>query len=421
MFQITTLPNGLRVVTAEMPGMESVALGLWVGVGGRYETKTISGVSHFIEHLLFKGTRRRSAKQISQTVEGIGGYLNAFTGEEHTCYYAKASHRHFNTLLDVLADMYQHPKFAAADIEKERGVIKEELLMYRDQPDHYVHELLTETLWPDQPLGRPLVGSVKSLDATDRAVVAQFKEKNYTAANTIVAVAGRCQHDDVVASVTKTISLDGAARRQKFSAAYDDQRAPRLHYLTKTVEQSHLALGIRGFSRHDERRYAAKLMSVILGENMSSRLFQVIRERHGLAYSIQSAGSYFADTGAFIISAGLDTKRLPRAVRLILGELRKISGQPPSAAELRRAKDYAIGQMRLGLESTSNQMMWLGEHLMAYGFITTPDEVERKLEAVTRDDAQAVAAALFRDARLNAALITPRKDEAAVRDELTFA
>jgi predicted Zn-dependent peptidase len=317
--------------------------------------------------------------------------------------------------------MYQHPKFAAADIEKERGVIKEELLMYRDQPDHYVHELLTETLWPDQPLGRPLVGSVKSLDATDRAVVAQFKEKNYTAANTIVAVAGRCQHDDVVASVTKTISLDGAARRQKFSAAYDDQRAPRLHYLTKTVEQSHLALGIRGFSRHDERRYAAKLMSVILGENMSSRLFQVIRERHGLAYSIQSAGSYFADTGAFIISAGLDTKRLPRAVRLILGELRKISGQPPSAAELRRAKDYAIGQMRLGLESTSNQMMWLGEHLMAYGFITTPDEVERKLEAVTRDDAQAVAAALFRDARLNAALITPRKDEAAVRDELTFA
>ena len=421
MFQITTLPNGLRVVTAEMPGMESVALGLWVGVGGRYETKTISGVSHFIEHLLFKGTRRRSAKQISQTVEGIGGYLNAFTGEEHTCYYAKASHRHFNTLLDVLADMYQHPKFAAADIEKERGVIKEELLMYRDQPDHYVHELLTETLWPDQPLGRPLVGSVKSLDATDRAVVAQFKEKNYTAANTIVAVAGRCQHDDVVASVTKTISLDGAARRQKFSAAYDDQRAPRLHYLTKTVEQSHLALGIRGFSRHDERRYAAKLMSVILGENMSSRLFQVIRERHGLAYSIQSAGSYFADTGAFIISAGLDTKRLPRAVRLILGELRKISTQPPSAAELRRAKDYAIGQMRLGLESTSNQMMWLGEHLMAYGFITTPDEVERKLEAVTRDDAQAVAAALFRDARLNAALITPRKDEAAVRDELTFA
>jgi len=421
MFQITTLPNGLRVVTAEMPGMESVALGLWVGVGGRYETKTISGVSHFIEHLLFKGTRRRSAKQISQTVEGIGGYLNAFTGEEHTCYYAKASHRHFNTLLDVLADMYQHPKFAAADIEKERGVIKEELLMYRDQPDHYVHELLTETLWPDQPLGRPLVGSVKSLDATDRAVVAQFKEKNYTAANTIVAVAGRCQHDDVVASVTKTISLDGAARRQKFSAAYDDQRAPRLHYLTKTVEQSHLALGIRGFSRHDERRYAAKLMSVILGENMSSRLFQVIRERHGLAYSIQSAGSYFADTGAFIISAGLDTKRLPRAVRLILGELRKISTQPPSAAELRRAKDYAIGQMRLGLESTSNQMMWLGEHLMAYGFITTPDEVERKLEAVTRDDAQAVAAALFRDARLNAALITPRKDEAAARDELTFA
>ncbi len=421
MHQTTTLPNGLRVVTSEMPGMESVALGLWVGVGGRYETKPHSGVSHFIEHLLFKGTRRRTAKQISQTVEGIGGYLNAFTGEEHTCYYAKASHRHFNTLLDVLADMYQHPKFAATDIEKERGVIKEELLMYRDQPDHNVQELLTETLWPDQPLGRPLVGTVESLDATDREVVLAFKAKHYAAANTVVAVAGRCRHDNVVESVRKTISIDASPRRQRFSGAHANQRAPRLHFLSKTVEQTHLALGILGFSRQDERRYAAKLLSVILGENMSSRLFQLIREKHGLAYSIQTAGSYFADTGAFMVSAGLDTKRLPRALRLILGELHKAARQAPSDGELRRAKDYAIGQMRLGLESTSNQMMWLGEHLMAYGFITTPDEVERKLEAVTRDDVQAVAAALFRDAHLNAAIITPRKDEAAVREMLAFA
>jgi len=421
MHRITTLANGLRVATAEMPGMESVALGLWVGVGGRYETKRHSGVSHFIEHLLFKGTRRRSAKQISQTVEGIGGYLNAFTGEEHTCYYAKASHRHFDTLLDVLADMYQHPKFAAADIAKERGVIKEELLMYHDQPDHYVQELLTETLWPDQPLGRPLAGSLKSLDATDRAVVLAFKRRNYTATNTVVAVAGRCRHDAVVESVSRVLSLKDATPRTRFTVAHENQRTPRLRFLSKTVEQTHLALGIRGFSRHDERRFAAKLLSVILGENMSSRLFQVIREKHGLAYSIQSAGSCFADTGVFLVSAGLDNKRLPRALALILRELQKISRQPPSVPELRRAKDYAIGQMRLGLESTSNQMIWLGEHLMAYGFIHTPDEIERKLEAVTADDIQAVAATLFRDRGLNAAIITPRKDEAATRDLLTFA
>ena len=420
MYQTTTLPNGLRVATSEMPGMESVAVGLWVGVGGRYEAKRISGVSHFIEHLLFKGTRRRSAKQISQTVEGIGGYLNAFTGEEHTCYYAKASHRFFHTLLDVLADMYQHPRFAVADIAKERGVIKEELLMYHDQPDHHVHELLTETLWPDQPLGRPLTGTVESLDATDRAALCAYKDANYTAANTIVAVAGRCRHDDVVAQVSQALPLTAKRRPSRFTAAQEKQRAPRLHFLSKKVEQTHLALAVRAFSRNDERRYAAKLMSVILGENMSSRLFQVIREQHGLAYSIQSTGTCFSDTGAFIVSAGLDTKRLPRALRLILGELHKISRQAPKAAELRRAKDYAIGQMRLGLESTSNQMMWLGEHLMAYGFIRTPDEIEQKIEAVTTDDVQAIASELFRDARLNAAIITPDKNEAAVRELLAF-
>ncbi len=421
MYQTTTLANGLRVATAEMPDMESIALGLWIGVGGRYETKRHSGISHFIEHLLFKGTHRRSAKEISQAVEGIGGYLNAFTGEEHTCYYAKAGHRHFDILLDVLADMYRHPRFAAADIAKERNVIKEELLMYRDQPDHYVQELLTETLWPDQPLGRPLTGSVESLDATDRATIFAFKRHHYVPANTVVAAAGRCRHDDVVARVEKFFGGHSSRHHHRFAPAVERQRAPRLCFLSKNVEQTHLALGFRGFSRHDQRRFAAKLLSVILGENMSSRLFQVIREKYGLAYSIQSSGSYFADTGAFLVAAGLDTKRLPRALRLIFGELRKITRQPPTAAELRRAKDYAVGQMRLGLESTSNQMMWLGEHLMAYGYIRTPDEIERQIEAVSADDIQAVAATLFRDSRLNAAIITPRRDEAALREGLTFA
>ncbi|MBM3859481.1 MAG: insulinase family protein [Verrucomicrobia bacterium] len=421
MYNVTTLPNGLRVATAEMPCMESVALGLWIGVGGRCENKQQSGISHFIEHLLFKGTRRRSARQISQTVEGIGGYLNAFTGEEHTCYYAKASHRHFATLLDVLADMYSHPRFAAADIRKERGVIKEELLMYRDQPDHHAQELLTDTLWPNQPLGRPLTGSVESLDAIHRAGVLAFKNRNYTAANTVVAVAGHCQHDFVVERVGRALSSHPHGQRMRWTDAQDDQRAPRLRFLSKNVEQTHLALGIRGFSRHDDRRFAAKLLSVILGENMSSRLFQVIREQHGLAYSIQSAGSYFSDTGAFLVSAGLDTKRLPRALTLILRELKKTTQEPPGVAELKRAKDYAIGQMRLGLESTSNQMLWIGEHLMAYGFIPAPDEIERRLETVTAADVKAVASALFRNRGLNVALITPRKDEAVVRDLLTFA
>ncbi|MGD1020275.1 MAG: pitrilysin family protein [Verrucomicrobiia bacterium] len=420
MFKITELPSGVRVATAEMAHMESVSLGVWVGVGGRYEPERLSGASHFIEHLLFKGTLRRSAKQISQTVEGIGGYLNAFTSEETTCYYAKASHEHIDTLLDVLTDMYLHPRFAATDIDKERGVIKEELLMYHDQPDHYVHELLTETLWPEHPLGRSLTGTAKTLDGMDRRALLGFKHKKYVAANTVVAVAGHCRHDDIVPRVEKMLAMPRDDRSPAFAPVHEQQRAARLRFFNKNCEQSHLAIGVRGYSRHDSRRYALKALSVILGENMSSRLFQVIRERHGLAYSIQSSTSYFADTGALLISAGLDTKRLHRALALILVELRKLSKQPPSTVELQRAKDYAIGQMRLGLESTANRMMWLGEHLLAYGTIQSPAEVERQIAAVTPADVQATAADLFRNKRLNVAVITPSKDERGINALLSF-
>jgi predicted Zn-dependent peptidase len=419
-FKITQLPSGVRVATAEMPHMDSVTLGVWVGVGGRYESTRLSGASHFIEHLLFKGTSRRSAKQISQTVEGVGGYLNAFTGEETTCYYAKASHVHFDILLDVLADMYLHSRFTVADIDKERGVIKEELLMYHDQPDHYVHELLTETLWPEQPLGRSLTGTAKSLDGMDRGGLLGFKQKKYVATNTVVAVAGHCEHDDIVRRVQKTLLLPKSGRSPGFEPAHETQRGARLRFFTKNCEQSHLAIGIRGYSRHDSRRYALKALSVILGENMSSRLFQSIRERHGLAYSIQSSTSYLSDTGALLISAGLDTKRLQRALALILAELRRISRQPPSAIELQRAKDYAIGQMRLGLESTANRMMWLGEHLLAYGAIQSPAEVERHIVGVTAADVQKAAADIFRDNHLNVAVITPSKDEKAISSLLSF-
>ncbi|MCX7886688.1 MAG: insulinase family protein [Verrucomicrobiae bacterium] len=421
MYRVSTLPNGLRVATAEMHGMESVSVGIWIGVGSRYESGRYNGVSHFIEHLLFKGTRRRSAKQISQSIEGIGGYLNAFTSEEHTCYYARAAHQHFDTLVDVLVDMYLHPRFAADDIAKERDVIREELLMYRDQPDHHVQELLSETLWPDQPLGRPLTGSLASLERINRGIICRYKAAHYVCSRTVVAVAGHCRHEVVLRAVAQMFRGAPAGLRRRFAPARENQRAPRLRWFTKKVEQTHLALGVRSFSRHDRRRYAARLLSVILGENMSSRLFQVVRERHGLAYSIHSVPTYFADTGVFVVSAGLDTERLPGALRLILREMSKIAEQPPSARELQRAKDYAIGQMRLGLESTTNQMMWVGEQLTAYGFIMTPEEVERQLVAVTARDVQQVAAALFRNRALNAAIITPREDEAVVHRQLRFA
>src|SRR6266850_6720528 len=230
MYRITQLPSGMRVVTAAMPQMESVTLGVWIGVGGRYESKRLCGISHFIEHLLFKGTARRSAKQISQTVEGVGGYLNAFTGEESTCYYAKASHRHLDILLDVLSDMYQHPKFAVADINKERQVIKEEVLMYRDQPDHYVHDLLTEIIWPDHPLGRSLTGTPESLDGIVRTTLLDYKRHNYIAGNTVVAVAGHCEHDDIVARVEKALPVSRGNRQPRYTPARDGQRKAQLRF-----------------------------------------------------------------------------------------------------------------------------------------------------------------------------------------------
>ena len=418
MYKVTELPNGVRVATCEMPHMESVSVGVWVGVGGRYETKANCGISHFIEHMLFKGTRRRSAKEISQAVEGVGGYVNAFTGEEATCFYAKASHRHLGILLDVLADMYQHSRFTVADIEKERTVIKEELLMYRDQPQQYVHELLTQTLWPKHPLGYPVAGTPQSLDGLTRTEVLAFKQSRYLAANTVISVAGHCTHDDIVQRVGALWRLDRTGAAPRFVAARDRQIGPQLHFFTKNVEQTNLAIGIRGYSRRDPRRYALKLLSVVLGENMSSRLFQIVREERGLAYSIQTSPSFFSDTGVVVVSAGLDAKHLTPVLRLVLRELRRVGRQRLAEVELQRAKDYALGQMRLGLESTTNQMMWIGEHLLAYGFVEHPDEIEKRIHMITTEEVKDVAADIFRDQNLNAAVITAGKNEAEVRAAL---
>jgi predicted Zn-dependent peptidase len=394
--------------------MESVSVGVWIGVGGRHEPQSVCGISHFIEHMLFKGTRRRSSAEISQAVEGIGGYLNAFTSEENTCYFAKASHDHFECVLDVLVDMYLNPLFAPADIEKERGVIKEELAMYLDQPQHHVQELLSATLWPDHPLGRSLTGTPRSLDAIQRRTILGYKQRNYIAANTIVAAAGRCVHDQVVRTAERMLRRIGRGRAPRFEAAPNGSRGPTLRLHKKETEQTHLALGFHSCSRKSSRRFKLKLLSVVLGENMSSRLFQVIRETHGLAYSVHTSTSYFADAGAFIVSAGLDKKQLSKTLRLTLSELKKIAQRAPSEAELRRAKDYAIGQMKLSLESTTNQMMWVGEHLLGYGEIHDPQDIIHQVEAVTPADLAREAKSLFQHGNLNLALVGPIEDRKTV-------
>ena len=412
MYKTTRLPNGLTIATAAMPFMASVSVGIWVGVGSRYEAAELNGACHFIEHMLFKGTSKRTAEEISQAVEGVGGYLNAFTSEEMTCFHARAHADRFDDLLDVLADMVLRSKFAPAELAKEREVIKEEVVMYRDQPQQHVQEVLNATLWPGQPLGRSITGDEKALDALSRAKLLSHLKNNYLATNTLIIVAGNVTHRRVVKAVSRLAKFFKSCPRPQFTPVKDEQREPRLNLCTRKVEQTQLALGIRTCSRHDERRSALRLLNTILGENMSSRLFQVIREERGLAYSIYSTPSFYADTGDLVISAGLDTENLPQTLRLIMRELKRFTESPPSAAELRRARDYTMGQIDLNLESTDNQMNWLGEQLLGYGKIFQPAEVKQRLRAVTAGEIRAVARDFFRPERLNLALVSPLKTDA---------
>jgi predicted Zn-dependent peptidase len=411
MYTVSRHKTGLTVATAEMPHMTSVSLGIWVGVGGRYEPALLNGVSHFIEHMLFKGTRRRSAREISQSIEGIGGYLNAFTSEETTCFFSKARHDRFGELLEVLADMFLNSRFDPAEIDKERSVIKEELAMYLDQPHHHVHELLNELVWPDQPLGRSLTGTEQTLNAMQRDDLVGFQKSKYVSQGILVAAAGNLQHRDVVKAVARYARQFPQGRRPSFTPAVCHQREPGWRLFTKETEQTQIALGIRTCSRHDERRFALRLLNTILGENMSSRLFQVVREDRGLAYSIYSSLSYFDDVGTLTISAGLDTAKLPQALELIVRELRRLMEKAPGPAELRRARDYVIGQLDLSTESTENQMMWLGEQYLGYGRIQHPAEIKERLCEVTAGQIRAVARDFLRSDRINLALVSPLKKE----------
>jgi predicted Zn-dependent peptidase len=409
MYQVTRLPQGLTVATAEMPHMASVSLGLWVGVGGRYEPAELNGASHFIEHMLFKGTRRRTPRQISQAVEGIGGYLNAFTGEESTCFYARARADRLEHLLEVLMDMFLNSTFEAGALEKEREVIQEEAAMYLDQPQQHVQELLNETLWPDHPLGRPLTGSARSIAALRRDQLLAYRRAHYHAASALVVAAGQVRHEQAVKMVARFSGEFPGGRRASFAPVREAQRAPRLRLFTKDTAQTQLALGVRTCSRHDERRFALRLLNTLLGENMSSRLFQALREDTGLAYSVHSGLSFFDDAGVLVISAGLDADKLPRAWKLIVRESRRFTEAAPGAKEMREARDYLLGQMDLSLEGTESQMMWLGDHWLAYGKILPPAETKRRLSEVTAGEVRRVAREFLRSERLCLALVSPLK------------
>jgi predicted Zn-dependent peptidase len=413
---LSVLPNGMRLVTCRMPSVESVAMGVWVGVGGRHEEPALSGISHFIEHLLFKGTRTRSASAISRAIEGRGGDFNAFTQEDATCYYVRMAARQADAAFAILTDMIRHPRFAAADVVSEREVIRDEILMYRDQPAQVAEDLLGELLWADHPLGRPLAGTPATLDRIRRTDILAYRKATYVPSSTILAVAGKVDHARWLRRTERAFADWTGPRQAACRPVLPGVVQKRVGLVAKESEQAHLALGFRVFGRHDPRRHALKVMSVVLGENMSSRLFQVIREKHGLAYAIQSCTSHFADTGSLVITAGVDPDRIRRVVSLIGRELRRLRDTPVGGRELRRAKDYLTGQVRLGLESSGRQMNWAGEAVLAYDRFVAPDEVIGALEEVTAEQVRAEAAAAFRTPLASLALVAPGLKEEQTAD-----
>jgi predicted Zn-dependent peptidase len=414
MYEISRLKNGVLVATAAMPHMASTSLGVWVGVGGRYEPAPVNGACHFIEHMLFKGTQKRTAREISAAVEGIGGYVNAFTGEESTCFYARASHEQFAPVLDVIMDMFLNSRFTPEDIEKERGVIKEEIAMYLDQPHQHVQELLNETMWPSHPLGRPLTGTAQTLDGFTRKSLIEYQQTNYNVRTTLITAAGNVRHRQVVTAASRYVRKFPVGKRPTFLPADTPQDRPRIKLFTKATAQMQIAMGFRLCSRHDDRRFPLRVLNAILGDNMSSRLFQSLREDHGLAYSVHSSVHFLEDTGALTISAGLDTDNLTKAMDLIRRELRRCTSTLPTVKELRQARDYLIGQLDLTLENTENHMMWLGDHLLGYGKVHSRDDIAKRVSAVTAAQVRAVAREFLKPARLSVAMVSPLKDKRVV-------
>ena len=412
--QLTTLPGGLRVATCEMPHAETAAVGIWAGVGGRHESSKLNGISHFIEHMLFKGTQKRSARRIMEEVEGVGGDMNAYTSEERTCYYATAAAEYFPRLCDVLCDLYMNPRFSQTDIDRERSVIGEEILMYRDEPSSHVQELLNETFWPAHPLGRPLTGTLATIESFSREDFLRYRETHYHAKSTVISAAGKIRHEDVVELAMRRLSALPRGRSVKTPPAPSFPKGLQIVVEKRETQQTQVAMAFPGPSHHEDCRFAFQLLHVILGGNASSRLFQQLREKRGLCYSVSTHPSFFEDTGTMNCSLGLDQRNLDKSLRLILTEIERIKTQLVGPAELKRAKEYSIGTSRMSLERTSSQNMRAGSSALVYGRIVPPEEVHERIRRVTAEEVQQ-SAQKYLDAQSAAlAVIGPSPDAKAI-------
>lgn len=415
---VRTLSNGLRVMAHPMANMESVAIGVWVRAGGRYEDAKTNGISHLLEHLLFKGTVSRDMMTIKQEIEGRGGSFNGFTSEEHTCYLVKLLGKDADLGADILSDMVLNPRLDESEVVKEKEVVIEEIKMYKDIPAHYVHEILAEEMWPGQSLGMPLAGTMESVRSLRRADVAAYKEALYNPKNIFVIGAGNIDEDALADMAEKYLSGARSGAVSKFARAEIAQTSARLRLNVKKTEQTHAALGFHTVDRFHPDKHILSIMNIILGANMSSRLFHIIRDEMALCYEISSSIRRYEDCGALVISAGVDEKNLIRAIEMILRELARIANEPINEGELRRAKEYYKGQLLFALEDTMSRMLWLGEKIVAGEKDLTSGAILKKVEAVSVDDIARVAKDTFRNDNINLAVIGPSGNEKEIRRAL---
>lgn len=414
--QTTTLDNGLRVVTCAMPHTYSVGVGFFILVGSRYEEGTTAGAAHFLEHMLFKGTARRPAPEaIAQEIEGHGGLFNASTGQEMTVLWVKMQQAHLALALDVLADMVRHSLLTNEEIEKERLVILEEISSSQDIPEELVNLALHQLTWPDHPLGWDVAGTPDSVRGLERARLARFLATHYGPQNTVISVAGAVQHDPVVDLVAQHMADWQPASAPGFLRAPTNTPPPRVALIKKKVEQSHLALHLPGLTRQDPDRFALSLLNTVLGEGMSSRLFLEIRERLGLAYTIDSYVSFLADTGVTGVYAAVSPGRALEALAAILAQLQRLRATPVDERTLRGAKEFVKGRLLMSMEDTMAVAGWFGRLEAMEGEKLTVEETVARLESVTADDVMRVARQLFQAGRSQLAVVGPHKRAEAER------
>ncbi|MBU1999414.1 MAG: pitrilysin family protein [Candidatus Omnitrophota bacterium] len=411
MHKKTVLDNGLKVVTHNMPARQSAALGIWIKAGGRYESSEFKGISHFLEHLLFKGSIHYSCRQIKESVEGVGGALNGFTSEELTCYLVKIPADSLVAALDILADMVNNPLILSEDVEKERTVILEEIKMYKDLPQSYVHELLDELLWPNHPLGMSIAGSLESVRRIQRNDLYSYKTNYYNASNIVVSAAGNLEHAKLVAEIEKRFDKRIKEKPATYLPPFSSQKKPQAKLMYKDTEQTHIALGFTALKREHPLRYALMLLHIILGANMSSRLFNEIREKRGLAYEIGTQLKRFQDTGAFVVHAGMDNNKVQDCLVLILKELGKITQKNVLSDEFSRAKKFMLGQLMLSLEDTMDNMLWIGESESMLKRIYTLADIIKQVAKTKVENLKEVGRLIFKEENINLALIGPVKDE----------